>query len=686
MKQYWSWMAVAGAACLGAALSTVAVRAVEPAQVTAALEQARQWQPGHDYAAFRTLEELARQTKPGDPARKILATGLVDLARSDAAYEVRRRACRLLWVVGDETTLPPLLEMVTDPQQVELACYALRSHPSGAVDAGLVQQLPKLQGSSLVAVVNLLGDRRAAAAVPALGTLAGGGDPAVAKAAWAALGRIGSIEAGRLLWQRWNASGPQHAPALRDACAECAQRLETVRPRLARRFYEAFWHQRAEGHTRLIGFLGLVRLGGPQAMGLISETMADPDERLAQTAIAATGDLPGNNVAAVFLRRLPDLSVPRQAALLRMLARRDEPQVLKAARRLMQEAEAQPVRLAAIEVVGQKGDASDVPALVGLLHGTEREAALAALRRVPGPDVRAALLELAAQGEWLEDAGFVELLAQRHVNGAAALLVRRLREPPHENAAVLLKALGTLADPALVPAILDACPPSAVEPAIECALQIWRRNGQTEHAARLVWERYAVEANPQWRRGLLHAATALGGSGGWRPLTAALHDADPGVRAAAVRALAEWPSPEVLPVLLALADNQEEKTAVIALRGALRLLDQTPEMPPADRLAGYRRAMELARRPEERRLALAGLGSSGLPGAVDLIAPWLDQPDLKAEALHALLQLAAKQPQDHADKLRRVFEGVEVQDPALRQQVQEALKRLRRESDGENGR
>ncbi|RME95066.1 MAG: hypothetical protein D6766_04235 [Verrucomicrobia bacterium] len=414
--------------------------------------------------------------------------------------------------------------------------------------------------------------------------------------------------------------------------------------------------------------------------------MADPDERLARAAIAATARLPGEGVSTVFLRRLPDLPAERQAALLRALARRDEPEPVEAARRWVREAEPGPLRTAAVELLGEKGDARDVPLLAGLLQGPDREAALAALRRVPGLAVRAALLEVAARGEPLDDEGFLELLAERQVNGAAVLLVNRLRERPGAHAAALLKALGALADPALVPAILDAAPAGAVEPAIEAALQIWRRAGRTDEAVRWVWERYATETDPAWRRGLLQAAAALGGASGWQPVAAALHDADEGVRAAAVRALAGWPSPEVLPVLLSVAGGADEKAAVIALRGALRLLDEAAGMNPADQLAAWRRALELARRPEERRLALAGLGGSGLAGAVELITPWLEEANLRAEAVHALLQLAAKLPPDRTGALRRALEGVEIKDANLRKQVEETLARLRQAGAGSDAR
>jgi HEAT repeat protein len=73
------------------------------------------------------------------------------------------------------------------------------------VDDALRAALPKLKGKLLVGVIDTIGGRADAAAVDPLAKLMYGGDPEVALAAAAALGRIG---------------GPRGARALQDALAK----------------------------------------------------------------------------------------------------------------------------------------------------------------------------------------------------------------------------------------------------------------------------------------------------------------------------------------------------------------------------------------------------------------------------------------------------------------------------------
>jgi hypothetical protein len=111
----------------------------------------------------------------------------------------------------------------SDVHVVEAACYALSRHPSPAADRALHKALNRAQGEALVAVIHLLGDRRAAASAAQLAELAEGSRGATAEAAIAALGKISTGEAVAAL-RKLHAAGEAKGSAA-HALLQSAQEL-----------------------------------------------------------------------------------------------------------------------------------------------------------------------------------------------------------------------------------------------------------------------------------------------------------------------------------------------------------------------------------------------------------------------------------------------------------------------------
>ena len=658
-----SWKAL-----LSVGLLTVAAVAAEApldaAAVDRAVDQAAPYHLGASRAGFNAVDQIVRATRPGDPLRLRLETRLAELAASDTDREARRLACRVLWIIGAERSLPVLVELLNDPAHTDMACFALRNHPAPEVNKALLAALKKLDGPARIAVVNLLGDRRVAEAVPALSGLARAPDPTLAGAALASLGRIGSPQAAQAL-ARMTEHGAA-SPALLNALLQCAQQLEQRGvSHGARRIYHYFLEEAKESRYRVAGFLGLVRLGGDEAVRQVAAALDDDDARLAATALARIPELEGGEITSRFLKQLNTLPPEREAGLLRALAQRKNPALLPVARaRATRQNEA--VAVAALEALGVLGDSASAPLLIAAVNGdsaARRAAALASLRRLPHEaTVDQALAQSLAQAAPTNRVALIQVLAARRAGSAVPVLLHQARASEPEVALAAFKALGRLADPKMLPALLDAlaaCPGDPVPTAaVEAVLRVARK-ASAEPVALLVAESYAAADRPAVRVALLDVLGGLANPVALSVAMAARHDAAPAVREHAVRLLADWRTPEVLPLLLHLARNETRSTQrILALRGAVRLLSQAESGPPADRLRHFQEMLELAGRDEERRVILGGLGQSGLPAAGKLIAPLLDSPTLRAEAASALITLArgldAPLPPDLRAALERI--------------------------------
>jgi sugar phosphate isomerase/epimerase len=133
----------------------------------------------------------------------------------------------------------------------------------------------------------------------------------------------------------------------------------------------------------------------------------------------------------------------------------------------------------------------------------------------------------------------------------------------------------------------------------------------------------------------------LGRAGGAKALAAVRNfakDANAEVQDAAIRSLADWTDASAAADLLALAKG-EGKTAVLALRGYVRLAG-LPDVPASDKLKMYQATLAAAQRPDEKRLALGGLGDMKSAAALRVVTPLLDDPSLAAEACATAVKIA----------------------------------------------
>ena len=112
------------------------------------------------------------------------------------------------------------------------------------------------------------------------------------------------------------------------------------------------------------------------------------------------------------------------------------------------------------------------------------------------------------------------------------------------------------------------------------------------------------------RVSLLKVLGRIGGAKSLMAVRGLLNDKSAAIRDAAIRALADWPDPEPMPDLLALAKGADQEVhRVLALWGYVRMIGLAGEDGPREttRVGDYERAWQVARRDEERKLILAGL-------------------------------------------------------------------------------
>ncbi len=396
------------------------------------------------------------------------------------------------------------------------------------------------------------------------------------QAAITALGEIGTSSAARAL------DSLPPSVAVSRARLACAARLQS-----------AAMFQALLDDVRQPSFIRAAALVGLNSAPVALKYLQGDDAALKAAALRAfvTGD-------AVFQRnvvaQLPALTPAAQVAVLVALA--DLPAVPARADilRTLDATKDDAVRSAALEALVTHGEADDVPMLL-------KCGAVSVLERMRNPRVNNALVERVKSA----DPTVVALVGKRRIVAALPLLAELVTK--NEAAGDAIAAICGRAEdrPACAAALLAV---RAETPAAKMAILRLLPRVRTAEALAAVYQ--------------------------------ATKDSDAQVSEVAVRALADWPEvTAAVPLLEVARTTKEPKLAVIALRGCARLAGGR-DAAVTDRLQWLRGILETAQRPDEKRLALAGMAGLGVIEALDVLQSCLKDETVARDAATAIVRLA----------------------------------------------
>jgi hypothetical protein len=131
-------------------------------------EQLKEWAAAPAETNWTAAEAIVRQSL-GQPLSAVqVEMALLALLAPDVPLDARRFACRQLRLLGTDRAIPGLARWLGNAHLAHLARAALEAMPSPAASAALRQALPAAKGDLQIGLVNSLGQRREASAVPVL--------------------------------------------------------------------------------------------------------------------------------------------------------------------------------------------------------------------------------------------------------------------------------------------------------------------------------------------------------------------------------------------------------------------------------------------------------------------------------------------------------------------------------------
>ena len=177
-------------------------------------------------AAMLAVVAAAGLAVAQDPPATSREQALVAVLRSETPEAEKALAFKGLAIHGSPACIGDVASYLGNERLASWARITLEAIPGDDASAALRAAAAggKLSGRLLVGVINSLGVRHDAAAVPLLATRLGDADAAVAAAAAAALGTIGTPAAATLL-SKALAAGIPDRDLVAEACVVCGERL-----------------------------------------------------------------------------------------------------------------------------------------------------------------------------------------------------------------------------------------------------------------------------------------------------------------------------------------------------------------------------------------------------------------------------------------------------------------------------
>ncbi len=617
-------------------------------------------------AAMLAVVAAAGLAVAQDPPATSREQALVAVLRSETPEAEKALAFKGLAIHGSPACIGDVASYLGNERLASWARITLEAIPGDDASAALRAAAAggKLSGRLLVGVINSLGVRHDAAAVPLLATRLGDADAAVAAAAAAALGTIGTPAAATLL-SKALAAGIPDRDLVAEACVVCGERLRAAGDAAtAVALFQAVRAAEVSEQRRAEATRAAILAQGRDGIPLLVDLLKSAPQRLFNMGLFTARELavgPDRDPAlasevdralleAFTSSAASDAGRGRRPLLIDLLADRNATGASAAVQKTILAAtrgDDAAVRLAAIRAIGRCGDASAAAGLLEIAAGAG-PAVLTAVREaiatMPVDGVNEVIVTRLAGS----DAGslplVIGLVGDRRITTAAGAVLPFVEhaDPAVRTAAmtalgsvIKLKDLGMLVAKTAAPRN-EAEGAAAAAALKEAAVRMADRDACAARIAGAVGT-----AGP--RAGVLVETLAdVGGGVALTAVAAAAESGDVALQDAATRVLGKWMTADAAPVLLDLATTDKAGPyRGRAMKGYLRIARQFA-LPEAERAEMCRRALAAAEDPADRKAVIEILVRYPHPATLAVAQEAVDMPDVADEAKAAVTTIEGK--------------------------------------------
>ena len=603
----------------------------------------------------------------------------------DATRDGKRAAIRQIAKISGSEAAPALEKALQDEGLWDAALYALKNIRAGEADAALRRALESTSGRTRLGVIQTLGLRQNEAAVDSLIPLLGDKDATEQRTAARALARIDGPKAREALIAALDKTEGDAHREVADAALSLAQDLVAkgdLRP--ARKVYDRLHANSEPQAVRTAALVGLLSSSTGQGAVDVWKNALAGNAEARRVAIQWIPRLEGDAATKAIAEQLGGTDAGTRVFLISGLGERGDVSARTAVEPYVSAGEAE-VRTAALEALQVLGNQHSLPVVTGALAAKDKEtrdAARATLVRLEGDGIDTSILASMKSADSEARAALVGILAERGAKEKLPELLEIARSDADAKVrTAAVEALGNLSGydqlGAVLGLLLNAKADGERTAAEDALVKIARQNEDAEKRAAPVLAAQS-QAGGEAKVSLVRVLGRLEGKPAREALTGMATGGEGDAQTAAIRALADWSSPEPMDTLAGIAkDGKTNSHKVLALRGFIKQIGMK-KASAAEKVALYKNAMQLATRDDERRQVLAGLGGVGHPDALTMIEEAGKNEALADEALTAGIEVLPKIADSHPAMVR---EFIKKHEGRLNRDTEREARRILRDID-----
>jgi HEAT repeat protein len=665
----------------------IVAAAVDKAGIDEKLAAIVNYERGMDTQPLIAVEQLIRDSQNQPEQRKYIERRLAELL-AGATLEGKSFICKQLWFIGTAESVPAVAKLLFDEKTADMACYAIGQNQSLEAGQALRDAVNKASPTLQIRIINLLGDRRDALSVGALGVLVFSSENQVAEAAVSSLGKIGGPEAMEILVGARAEGGSGLRLAATDAYLRCAENLVTEgKTEQASVIYEELAGEEETPIIRSAAIKGLADIGGQDVVNMVVAALRDQTRLIRSTATGCVRTMKGKGVTELFASELLNKSPVEQVLLIDALADRGDPAALPAITELSKSVDSD-VKKSSLHAVGKLGDANSVEFLVQAAakasSSEEKSAAMNSLTVLAGDGVDDAIVKAMQNSRASMRSELIQVLYDRNAVIAVPDLLAEAENPDPNVRRAAYKALSRLAGEndllSLVKLLVQMQDDSGRRDAERATIAVCRKISEEQRRADTVLAELLEEERVPVKCSLLRILGGIANRKAFEAVFVASKDMNPAVRDTAVRSLAKWPDATAAEALLDIYLQSDNRThRLLALRGFVRLLAQpAQDLPTKKMLEMCRRAMSRAESVVEKKLVLSGLANVSNAEALIMVKPLLKNEEIRDEAAIATIKIAGAIAKTDPDKAKMAMNQLltDMQDESLRRQAEDILRQI----------
>ncbi|MCH8127368.1 DUF1080 domain-containing protein [candidate division KSB1 bacterium] len=605
-----------------------------------------------DTQAQLALNGLATYvTRPNaENERKLFTKGIGVALKSSSNFNISAFLIRQLQFAGGDESVELLAKYLTDNRLCEPATRALLSIGTPKAEKGFIKTLSKINASNRITIIKALGEFRSQSAVSQIREYANSNNRDLKMASLYALANIGDSASKDILDKNLSESSGFEKAKINSLFLLFAQRLaenghKDMSVEICRQLMQ---RENTETNIQTAALGTLVDVLGEAAQPDLLSAVDSNQKALQIGAIDLANKIKGPNQTAQWVEIIDQVRPDISARILQMLGERGDISALPSIQKAMR-SDNQIIQIAAIQSAVKLGGSSAIPGLLNTFKRSQDSEIIQTIQDqllyLPGTEIVRLAVETLPGSTPKVKIAILEFLAARNARNYSELVFRQISQSEPEVQIAAIKALESLASAQDLPRLIDVLLTSENN-VLQSTLQktiaalVKKSPDSQEQQSYLLTKLEGASADQ--KKHLLPVIGRIGGESAVSVVAGETQNMDPGIKDAAIRALADWPDESAIDPLFKIASSEDSLTYhVLALRACARIAGVS-DLSAEKKIDIYNKILATAKRPDEKKLALAGLAEIKQTESLRTLTSYLANNDLSLEASLAAINVSSE--------------------------------------------